>query len=189
MLQKRRGLAGSRWTPTTTCHPAVSWLTGEGGGCVLCTKPNNYNNILQEYSDALLNCRDVSFIHGPVDKVNNVFLTFFRVEITKIPANSNGALDMRRGSHKKVGHPNKCFPCLLFKNVLPWSVLFKSAVMLLVILWSFLFCVQKEGQEEDDGPLNLSIRSESADSVSGGVGSENRTTPTSRSSSDYYACE
>ena len=56
-----------------------------GGGCVLGTKPNNYNNILQEYSDALLNCRDVSFIQGPVDKVNNVFWPFSGLKLPRYP--------------------------------------------------------------------------------------------------------
>jgi hypothetical protein len=47
---------------------------------------------------------------------------------------------------------------------------------------------EKEGEEEDDAPLNLSIRSESMDSISGRTSLERRT-PTSRSSSDYYACK
>lgn len=45
---------------------------------------------------------------------------------------------------------------------------------------------EKEGEEEDDAPLNLSIRSGSADSAAGSTSLE-RSTPTSRSSADYYA--
>jgi hypothetical protein len=61
------------------------------------------------------------------------------------------------------------------------------------MLFNFLniFCSQmrKDGHEEDDGPLNLSIRADSTDSVSGGGASVENRTPTSLSSSDYYACK